>query len=233
MGCGAPVLGGLTPSTFPCRIHVTIDQAAPRAPEFVETLAGAIEVLTNGKLPRVASRGRDVNVWLPNPFSGYACPQLGGGLRARTLERKREATRAKIRARMNAVHLLVVSVPLEHCSELAYERIEKLAANMSASIMRQTSQYKVHGHFGLFNRAYRHVKTRFIWERLCSAKPPQTICETGFNAGLSALLMLEAAPDARLISFFLPPLTVCDLPPLTNGCGGSTRMPPRRASAQN
>ena len=53
MGCGAPVLGGLTPSTFPCRIHVTIDQAAPRAPEFVETLAGAIEVLTNGKLPRV------------------------------------------------------------------------------------------------------------------------------------------------------------------------------------
>ena len=66
------------------------------------------------------------------------------GLRARTLERKREATRAKIRARMNAVHLLVVSVPLEHCSELAYERIEKLAANMSASIMRQTSQYKVH-----------------------------------------------------------------------------------------
>ena len=125
------------------------------------------------------------------------------GLRARTLERKREATRAKIRARMNAVHLLVVSVPLEHCSELAYERIEKLAANMSASIMRQTSQYKVHGHFGLFNRAYRHVKTRFIWERLCSAKPPQTICETGFNAGLSALLMLEAAPDARLISFDL------------------------------
>ena len=68
--------------------------------------------------------------------------------------------------------------------------------------MAAVGSYVVHGHYGLFNREYGEVKTRFIWQRLCS-RQPLIICETGFNAGLSALLMLEAAPSARLVSFDL------------------------------
>ena len=88
------------------------------------------------------------------------------------------------------------------CSEESYQRIEALASALSRLVMAEVGAYVVHGHYGLFNREYGEVKTRFIWQRLCS-RQPLTICETGFNAGLSALLMLEAAPSARLISFDL------------------------------
>ena len=58
---------------------------------------------------------------------------------------------------------------------------------------------------------YQGVKTRFLYSRLCAlheargavAAPLATICEVGFNAGLSALLLLEAAPTARVVSFDL------------------------------
>ena len=88
------------------------------------------------------------------------------------------------------------------CSEESYQRIESLASALSRKVMAAVGSYVVHGHYGLFNREYGEVKTRFIWQRLCSQQP-LTICETGFNAGLSALLMLEAAPSARLVSFDL------------------------------
>ena len=55
-------------------------------------------------------------------------------------------------------------------------------------------------------RADGQTKTRFLYEHVCRLAQQgraNTICEVGFNAGLSALLLLEAAPSARVISFDL------------------------------
>ena len=98
---------------------------------------------------------------------------------------------------------LLESVRAENaCADHRYQRTEELAANLSATLKNDKSLgYTHHGLFGIFNPSYKQVKTRLIWEGLCHLPPPVTICETGFNAGLSALLMLEAAPSARLVSF--------------------------------
>lgn len=40
------------------------------------------------------------------------------------------------------------------------------------------------------------------WDAVTALRP-RTICETGFNAGHSALLWLSAAPDARVVTFDL------------------------------
>ena len=59
---------------------------------------------------------------------------------------------------------------------------------------------------------YSHVKTRMLYTAACEhinqvvhrargSHVRPTICELGFNAGLSAMLLLEAAPAARVISF--------------------------------
>lgn len=54
---------------------------------------------------------------------------------------------------------------------------------------------------------YAQAKTQFVFRTLrkhfSKAAVPPTICELGFNAGHSALLMLEALPDAKLVSFDL------------------------------
>jgi len=110
-------------------------------------------------------------------------------------------------------------------------RVLKLARTLSDDLITDPSSgYGVHGLFGIFaagdplNNAWSHniswlrssknyvdyqgVKTNFLYSKLCqaaAAKPSNvhTICEVGFNAGLSAMLLLEAAPDANVISFDL------------------------------
>lgn len=53
----------------------------------------------------------------------------------------------------------------------------------------------------------RSAKTRFIFDQLMARMavlPPNlTICETGFNAGHSAMLFLDALPNSRLVEFDL------------------------------
>ena len=82
--------------------------------------------------------------------------------------------------------------------------------------------YTVHGLFGIFAEHlqekagkkkgrfygpdYRQIKTRFLYDHICKLARQgraDTICEVGFNAGLSALLFLLAAPNSRFISFDL------------------------------
>ena len=53
---------------------------------------------------------------------------------------------------------------------------------------------------------YAQVKTRFIFSRLCALsqqRPIRNVCEIGFNAGLSAMLLLEASRTARVLSYDL------------------------------
>lgn len=55
-------------------------------------------------------------------------------------------------------------------------------------------------------RADGQAKTRFLYEGVCRLAQQgraNTICEVGFNAGLSSLLLLEAAPTAHVVSFDL------------------------------
>tara|TARA_Y100000389_G_scaffold43946_1_gene38686 strand:- start:165 stop:842 length:678 start_codon:yes stop_codon:yes gene_type:complete len=77
----------------------------------------------------------------------------------------------------------------------------------------------VHGLFGIFGRGdlsagtgrkyfknYEDVKVDFMHAHACRLgrrlRDP-TVCEVGFNAGLSALLLLESMPHARVLSFDL------------------------------
>ena len=78
--------------------------------------------------------------------------------------------------------------------------MEQLAHNFSRSLGWQ------HGKFGIFANNYQRVKTRFMFLRVCELARQgrvRSMCELGFNAGLSALLLLEAAPGATLVSFDL------------------------------
>ena len=106
----------------------------------------------------------------------------------------------------------------------AHSRVEALARALSndLTLARNQTSYTVHGLFGIFARAdsyelpsgktrrlpvdYAGVKTSFIYQRVCElarAGRVKKVCEVGFNAGLSSLLFLEAAPDARVLSFDL------------------------------
>tara|TARA_B100001109_G_scaffold255078_1_gene256633 strand:+ start:180 stop:974 length:795 start_codon:yes stop_codon:yes gene_type:complete len=84
---------------------------------------------------------------------------------------------------------------------------------------RNTTKYDVHGLFGIFGKGdlaagtgrryfknYGDVKVDFMHAHACrlgrNLRAP-TVCEVGFNAGLSALLLLESMPHARVLSFDL------------------------------
>lgn len=84
---------------------------------------------------------------------------------------------------------------------------------------RNTTKYTVHGLFGIFARGdlraetgrrhyinYGDTKVDFMHRHACQlghrVRAP-TVCEVGFNAGLSALLLLESLPHARVLSFDL------------------------------
>mmetsp|Transcript_12860 Transcript_12860/g.32053 ORF Transcript_12860/g.32053 Transcript_12860/m.32053 type:complete len:310 (+) Transcript_12860:100-1029(+) len=113
------------------------------------------------------------------------------------------------------------------CGEQRYSAMIALAEGLSAYLVSNSSnRYLAHGQFGIFAGGaqiharkrlpnYEGVKTRFLFSEVCSLEhahghgptassaQPMTICEVGFNAGLSALLLLEAASTSRVISFDL------------------------------
>ena len=85
---------------------------------------------------------------------------------------------------------------------------------------RNHTKYDVHGLFGIFAngdavagrpnkrnfRDYEDVKVSFMHAHACRLgqrtwRP--TVCEVGFNAGLSALLLLESVPNGVVLSFDL------------------------------
>ena len=85
---------------------------------------------------------------------------------------------------------------------------------------RNTTKYTVHGLFGIFGngdlvadhpnkryfRDYGDTKIAFMHTHACRLgqrtwRP--TVCEVGFNAGLSALLLLESVPNGVVLSFDL------------------------------
>lgn len=106
------------------------------------------------------------------------------------------------------------------CRPGGFERIDKLARLLSAAGSGGCSQFGFHGMFGVFSEPlksspgwiskykYGSTKSSFIFNETCAhahASPCELlqICEIGFNAGHTALLFLEAAPAARVLSFDL------------------------------
>ena len=106
------------------------------------------------------------------------------------------------------------------CRPGGFERIDKLARLLSAAGSGGCSQFGFHGMFGVFSEPlksspgwiskykYGSTKSSFIFNETCAhahASPSELlqICEIGFNAGHTALLFLEAASAARVLSFDL------------------------------
>lgn len=105
-------------------------------------------------------------------------------------------------------------------SELSDIKAKARAFSQRLIDNRNVTKYDVHGLFGIFAngdvvagrpnkrnfRDYEDTKTNFMHAYACRLgqrmrKP--TICEVGFNAGLSALLLLESVPNAIVLSFDL------------------------------
>ena len=111
---------------------------------------------------------------------------------ARYLVKKQKLARKATRVGMSHGH--------SASCERGHQHMEQLAHNFSRSLGWQ------HGKFGIFANNYQRVKTRFMFLRVCELARQgrvRSMCELGFNAGLSALLLLEAAPGATLVSFDL------------------------------
>lgn len=92
----------------------------------------------------------------------------------------------------------------EACTEAAYERALLLAKTLGDDLHMTSERFFGHGYLGVFSPDYKGAKTRFIFDTMCrhaAKKPIQQVCEIGFNAGESAVLFLEAAPQARIVSF--------------------------------
>lgn len=101
--------------------------------------------------------------------------------------------------------------PLHHVHTLARAHSQRLIDN------RSTTRYDVHGLFGIFGDGdpivgkpgkryfakYGGTKVAFMHREACEMQNVSVVCETGFCAGLSALLLLEALPSARVLSFDL------------------------------
>lgn len=91
----------------------------------------------------------------------------------------------------------------EPCSEAAYTRALAMAQVLGDELHSSAERFAGHGYLGVFSPDYKGTKTRFIFDTMCrhSEKTPiKQICEIGFNAGESAVLFLEAAPKARVLS---------------------------------
>lgn len=120
--------------------------------------------------------------------------------------------------------------PCWPCCMQTHDHVVMLARELSKQLVREyeTTHYVVHGLFGIFasgdpieynitGRArlpgqrpwyenYEGIKTKFMFSKLCALSQQRqinTICEIGFNAGLSAMLLLESARSARVLSFDL------------------------------
>lgn len=105
------------------------------------------------------------------------------------------------------------------CPSLGPIKAKARAHSQQLIDYRNTTKYDVHGLFGIFGKGdlaagtgrkyfknYEDVKVDFMHAHACrlgrSMRAP-TVCEVGFNAGLSALLLLESIPHARVLSFDL------------------------------
>lgn len=120
--------------------------------------------------------------------------------------------------------------PCWPCCNATHDYVVNLARELSKQLIREakTTKYNVHGKFGIFadgdaidynqsgrarqnmeqpwNINYKHTKTRFLFSHLCALTQQRsisTVCEIGFNAGLSAILLLEASRSARVLSYDL------------------------------
>jgi hypothetical protein len=82
---------------------------------------------------------------------------------------------------------------------------------------RRYPQYQ-RGFWGIANKDvssphyYGTAKTKFMYDHLRRMKNVSTMCEVGFNAGHSAVLMLDSVPKAKLLEFDLGSLN-CDCNP--------------------
>lgn len=124
--------------------------------------------------------------------------------------------------------------PCWPCCMETHDHVVMLGRELSKQLVREynTTKYTVHGLFGIFaagdpieynvtgklrkpfqrpwNENYEGAKTEFIYTRLCAlsqARHISTVCEIGFNAGLSAMLLLESARSAVVRSFDLGDFT--------------------------
>ena len=102
-------------------------------------------------------------------------------------------------------------VPLQHVHRVARAHSQRLIDDRNAT------RYDVHGLFGIFGNGdpivgkpgkryfanYGGAKVAFMHAEACAMNDVNTVCETGFCAGLSAMLLLEALPSARVLSFDL------------------------------
>jgi len=106
------------------------------------------------------------------------------------------------------------------CPPLADIKANARALSQLLIDSRNVTKYGVHGLFGIFGSGdriadnparryfvnYEDTKVDFMYTHACRfakhvTRP--TVCEIGFNAGLSALLLLESIPNARVLSFDL------------------------------
>ena len=121
-------------------------------------------------------------------------------LRAQLRRQHPANTTAGIRF-MRAVH-----TPAEDaCTAAGYARIERLGLRLTEAAKGLHVGYGVHGQWGIFAPRLQQAKTRFLHEWLCRyiarGRPMVTICELGFMAGHSAMLFLETARTAKVVSF--------------------------------
>ena len=109
------------------------------------------------------------------------------------------------------------------CAAAGYDRIERLGQRLTEAAQGLRVGYGVHGQWGIFAPRLQQTKTRFLHEWLCRyiarGRPMVTICELGFMAGHSAMLFLETARAAKVVSF---DVRIGDLSPLLSP-GAPTR----------
>jgi len=85
-------------------------------------------------------------------------------------------------------------------------RMEHLAGLLANDLKSTSKHYHGLGYLGIFSPVYASAKVSVVFEQVCrraQAHNVAQLCEVGFNAGESAMLFLEAAPAARLVSFEL------------------------------
>ena len=107
------------------------------------------------------------------------------------------------------------AVQADACTAAGYARVERLGQRLTEAAQGLRVGYGVHGQWGIFAPRLQQTKTRFLHEWLCRyitrGRPMETICELGFMAGHSAMLFLETARTAKVVSF---DVRIGDLSPL-------------------
>jgi len=108
------------------------------------------------------------------------------------------------------------------CGEGSYQSIDRLVLALSADVRAAFPRaYRGVGCRGIFSSRgassgfdYNNTKGVFMHERLCqlssrlraaasNASAPLTLCEVGFNAGHTSMLLLQATGNSRVLTFDL------------------------------